>query len=410
MHDLLVGKLEKRLTVIDDINTSVPTQRPRRVFLKSVVAASAVVPLVGTGILAAPAPRKICVGIIGCGSVSGVYLPHLKACPHVELVSTCDIKPERARRRGEEFEIARNYPDIVQMLAGEPFELLVNTTDMQEHEQLNRQAIMAGKHVWSEKPIANSLTAGQEILVLAKRHGVRIWGAPAMVNSPQFAFMARAVKESKIGRPVAAHATYGHLGPTWSSFFYEAGGGSLPDLAVYNLTTLTGILGPAKSVSAMLATVTPTRKIDDKGTIQVVAEDNAAVLLDHGKGCISHVQSGFNYFDPHGHDGSGQQRSTLDIIGNRGSMHLIGYDWQPHGVDMATQENEKIQRFAEDSQGFVWQEGASHIATCLATGKEPLITPEHALHVVEIITAARESQATGRRIDLTSTFRWPVIE
>ncbi len=396
--------------MLNDYNVSDLAPQPRRVFLKSIAAASAVLPLVGTRVCAETVPQKIRVGIIGCGSVSGVYLPHLKACPHVELVSTCDIKPERARQRGEEFGITKNYPEIKAMLAGEPFDLLVNTTDMQEHEQLNRQAIVAGKHVWSEKPIANSLVAGQEILALAKTHGVRIWGAPAMVNSPQFAFMARAVKESKIGRPVAAHAAYGHLGPTWSAFFYEIGGGSLPDLAVYNLTTLTGILGPAKSVMAMLATVTPTRTVDNKGSIQVVAEDNASVLLDHGKGCISHVQSGFNYFDPHGHDGSGQQQATLDIIGNRGSLHLIGYDWEPHGVDMVTVDDEKRQRFATDSKGFVWQEGASHVAICLATGKEPLITPEHALHVVEIITAARESQATGRRIDLTSTFRWPIIE
>jgi predicted dehydrogenase len=282
------------------------SSQPRRVFLKSIAVASSLVPLVGAKALHASSAQKIRVGIIGCGSVSGVYLPHLKECPHVELVSTCDIKPERAKQRAEQFGIKHHYPHIDKMLTGEPFDLLVNTTDMQEHEHLNREAITAGKHVWSEKPIANSLQAGQQILTLAKEKGVRIWGAPAMVNSPQFAFMAKAVKDAKIGRPVAAHASYGHLGPTWSAFFYEEGGGSMPDLAVYNLTTLTGILGPVKSVTAMLSIVTPSRTVDDKGTIKVVVEDNASILLDHGNGCISHIQSGFNYFDPHGHDGSGQ--------------------------------------------------------------------------------------------------------
>jgi predicted dehydrogenase len=66
-------------------------------------------------------------------------------------------------------------------------------------------------------------------------------------------------------------------------------------------------------------------------------------------------------------------------------------------------------RSVTDAEGYVWQQGASKVAECLATGKEPLFTPEHALHVVDIICAARESQATGRRIDLQSTFRWPVI-
>src|SRR5262249_38202006 len=103
-------------------------------------------------------------------------------------------------------------------------------------------------------------------------------GAPAMVVSPQFAFMAKAVAAGKLGKPAAAPAEDGHSGRDWAGFFYERGGGSLPALAVYNLTTLTGVLGPAKAVTAMTSVVTPTRKIRGKGEIKVVAEDNAMVL------------------------------------------------------------------------------------------------------------------------------------
>ncbi|HEV3084342.1 MAG TPA: Gfo/Idh/MocA family oxidoreductase, partial [Gemmataceae bacterium] len=106
--------------------------------------------------------KRTRVGVIGCGSVSNVYLPHLAASPYVALVSACDIKPERAKRQAGRFHIPHHYPHIDDMLAGAAFDLLVNTTDMQEHEHLNRQAIEAGKHIWSEKPIANSLKAGQE--------------------------------------------------------------------------------------------------------------------------------------------------------------------------------------------------------------------------------------------------------
>src|SRR3954470_12162885 len=86
-------------------------------------------------------PKRIRVGIIGCGSVSSVYLPHLTKCPYAKVVSTCDIIPERAERRAKEHNIANHYPHIDQMLAGEDFDLLVNTTNMQEHEHLNREAI-----------------------------------------------------------------------------------------------------------------------------------------------------------------------------------------------------------------------------------------------------------------------------
>jgi predicted dehydrogenase len=295
------------------------------------------------------------------------------------------------------------------MLAGEPFDLLVVLTDMQEHEHLNRKALRAGKHVWSEKPIANSLPAGQELLQLANQKQLRLWGAPITVQSPQFSFMARALAERKLGRVAAAHAHYGHEGPNWSAFFYERGGGSMPDLGVYNLTTLTGLLGPARHVTAMLSVVNPTRTVADKGEITVEAEDNAMLLLDHGNGVISHVQSGFNYFNPHGHDGSKETRYTVTIVGSHGFIGLIGYDWAPLGVDLATKAGPGLTRSLTDPQGYAWQLGAALAAECLVTGRELLATPEHALHVLEIITAARLSQDTGRRVALTSTFKWPVV-
>jgi predicted dehydrogenase len=366
----------------------------RREFTKTTLLAGAAI---SSGVLpiGAAESKRIRTGVIGCGSVSGSYLPVLAKCPFVEVVSLCDIRSERARKRAEEFKIAHYYPDIDKMLAGEPFDFFIDLTDMQEHEHLNRQALEAGKHVWSEKPIANSLAAGQELLRLAKKKNLRLWGAPITVQSPQFAFMARTLAQGRLGRVAAAHADYGHEGPGWSSFFYEKGGGSMPDLMVYNLTSLTGLLGPAKHVTAMLSIVTPERDITDKGKIKVTEEDNAMVLLDHGKGVISHVQSGFNYFNPHGHDGRGEQRHTISIVGSGGFMGLVGYDWAPLGVDLATHKQPKLERSVTDAEGYVWQQGAALAAECLVTRKELLVTPEQALHVLEIMTSARKSQATG---------------
>jgi predicted dehydrogenase len=295
------------------------------------------------------------------------------------------------------------------MLTGATFDLLVNLTDMQEHGRLNKQALQAGKHVWSEKPMANTYHEGRELLDLAGKKGLRIWGAPAVVNSPQFAFMSKSIQEGKLGNISCAHAHYGHLGPTWSAFFYEKGGGSLPDLGVYNLATLTGLLGPARYVTAMTSIITPTRKTENKGEIKVEAEDNAMVLMDHGNGVLSHVQSGFNYFDPYGHSGTGQNQHTIAVWGTKGNMGLVGYDWAPFGVDLATLDHEEPERLVSDAGTYVWQQGASVIAEALVTGKEPLITAEHALHVLEVIEAARKSSAAASRIPLQSTFRWPVV-
>lgn len=91
-------------------------------------------------------------------------------------------------------------------------------------------------------------------------------------------------------------------------------------------------------------------------------------------------------------------------------MHLIGYDWMPFAVEMATIDHEKTQKFAIDPGSYVWQEVASVISESLAEGYEPLINAEHSLHVLEIIEAARRSQKEGIRIQLGSKFPYPVVK
>jgi Oxidoreductase family, NAD-binding Rossmann fold len=114
---------------------SKPKKLSRRQFIEQtaiVGAASVVAP----SLLQASSPlpvKKVRVSVIGCGSVSTQYLPHISKSPHVELVSTCDIIPERAQKAAEQYGIKHWYPHIDQLLAGEPFDLLLNLTDMQEH-------------------------------------------------------------------------------------------------------------------------------------------------------------------------------------------------------------------------------------------------------------------------------------
>jgi predicted dehydrogenase len=286
---------------------------------------------------------------------------------------------------------------------------MVTLTDMQVHEELNRKALLAGKHIWSEKPLANTYAAGKALLDLAKSKNLRIWGAPAVVNSPQFEYMSRVIQDGKLGLISSAHAQYGHTGPGWSAFFYEKGGGSMPDLGVYNMTTLTGLLGPARSVSAMLSIVKPERNVEDKGRIKVEAEDNAHILLEHDNNVISHVMSGFNFFDPHGHTAGSQMLHSIQIFGDKGNMRLLGYDWETNGVILETSETDPPQLVCTDKGGYVWQEGARVVAESLVTCIEPRINVEHALHVLEIIEAARRSQEDGKRIRLTSGFPFPVV-
>src|ERR1700754_4479946 len=116
----------------------------RQEFLqRSTMAAAALLVSSLEGLAKTTQQKKIKVALIGCGSVSGQYLPHLSKSPYVELVSVCDIVFERAQKRAEEFKVPNAYPHIDKQLAGPAFDLLVVTTDMQEHGRLNRQALNA---------------------------------------------------------------------------------------------------------------------------------------------------------------------------------------------------------------------------------------------------------------------------
>jgi predicted dehydrogenase len=390
----------------------------RRHFIRDTAAASA---LAATGLAlnrasAQTVQRKIKVGVIGCGSVSWKYFPELKSRPYIEIVSACDIRMHRAEARAKDYNVPNVYPDIEKMLAGAEFEFLINLTSMPSHYQVNKRALQAGKHVWSEKPLANTVAEGQELIDLARSKKVNLWGAPCTVISPQFRFMAETLAQGKLGKVVAARAIYGHNGSQWlwAPEFFQIGGGCLYDLGVYNIITLTGLFGPAKRVAGFWNIVHPevtvTTHENEKVKVKVETDENAMLMIEHESGVFSHVMTGFSFFDQaKAHDALGDERYTIEILGEAGSMSLAGYDWGPVGVDLATKENPEITRHATDLQGYAWQIGASYVIDCMLTGEKPLVSAEQALHGVEIMCACRESCRSGKYIDIKTRFSWPII-
>lgn len=344
---------------------------------------------------------RIRTAIVGCGSVSGPYLEDLSRCPYVELVSVADIVPERAAARAAEFHIPHHFPNVDSLLAGPEFDFLINLTSMPSHYEVNRKGLQAGKHVLSEKPLAGSRKEGRELLELAQKQGVQFYGAPIVVTSPAFRHMVEVLGSGRIGQVFQVSGRYGHGGPSWGAWFYRKGGGALFDLGVYNITFLTGLLGPVRSVSALMGTAIRERMVEGE-VVEAEADDNTLVLMDHGKTVYSTVATGFVY---------GRQREdrTIEVIGTRGGMNLLGWDWQPEGVEVWSEEASDWVVECRDQQGYDWQRGGSLVAESLATGKSLLMTPEHAYHVLDVMLAAHESAASGQRVAIESRFSWPLI-
>src|ERR1043165_9099001 len=147
----------------------------RKKFLEYMASVGALTMLQSLEGFAAGLPeKKLRVAVIGCGSVSNRYLPQLLSSKSIGVVSLCDIKYDRALGQNKQYNVnAQTYPNIDAMLKGVPFDMMVTLTDMQKHGELNKIAITAGKHVWSEKPMANTYAEGKALLDLARRKKIR---------------------------------------------------------------------------------------------------------------------------------------------------------------------------------------------------------------------------------------------
>ena len=192
------------------------------------------------------------------------------------------------------------------------------------HFEITRAALLAGKHVLSEKPLAMTLAEADELVELAARGPGVFVPAPFTLLSPTYQAIARRIRRGDIGKPCSARGRYGWSGPWWGEWFYRPGGGPLFDLACYNITSLTGWLGPVERVTAMTGTAVPERVVNGK-PVPVEVEDNAQVLLDFGGACFGVVTSGFTMQ---------QYRSpALEVYGTDGTLQMLGDDWDPDGYE-----------------------------------------------------------------------------
>jgi len=236
---------------------------------------------------------------------------------------------------------------------------------------------------------------------LARSSSRLLMCAPFTLLSPTFQTLSRRVRRGDIGKVVSARGRYGWGGPDWTDWFYKTGGGALFDLGVYNLTTLTGLLGPARRVTAMAGVAVPERVVRGK-PVQVEAEDNAHVLLDFGGGCFAAVTTGFSIQQYRG--------PGLELFGTEGTLYMLGDDWDPDGYELWQNSAGCWQLFKETHPEWPWTDGLRHLVECIRSGTQPLVGPEHAYHVLEIMVQAQAAGGDGKARDIESTFTVPLFE
>ncbi len=341
-------------------------------------------------------------GIVGCGNVLSAYralIETLRVRGLAEPVIACGREAQRATACAT-LGLERFTTQAQEVIASPDVDVVLILTSMTAHARLGIAALDAGKHVLMEKPLATTLEDGQALAARAKDSPGHLVCAPFTILSPTFQTLARRIRRGDIGKPCSARVRYGWAGPDWSEWFYKPGGGCLFDLGVYCLTSLTGLLGPAKRVMAMTGVAIPEREINGR-KIQVEAEDNAQVLLDFGDGMLAVVTSGFTmqqYRNP-----------ALEVYGTTGTLQMLGDDWDPEGYELWQNSVGAWQVFKETTPDWPWTDGLNHLVDCVRNGTRPLVTPDHALHVLEIMLKAQQASREGRALPLASTFSPPLF-
>lgn len=364
--------------------------------------------------------EALSLGLVGTGAVAlkGV-IPHLvmdDIQDQVRLTCLCDIAPGRASAAAEKFGVPAAYEDYEQMLDNEKPDLVTIATPIGLHYEQGKLAIQRGIHVHFNKTMTTTVAEADELMDLAAEKGVKLVASPGMMLNPMHRQVRRMVKDGVLGTLTWAVTGSGggvleyhlkepqrggddllsNVDPTW--YLQPGGGGPLYDRVVYEAHMLTGILGPAKRVTALSGIRIPEREYRGK-TIPVKTDDNTLMLLDFGDAFLGFI---------HGTAAGGLPTSVFGTDGSiqyqRGGPTLNGepidYPGRADGVRRLPHVTEPHQGIPE-SHIF---EDIMQLVDWVRQDKPTIVTAEHARHVIDIFESAYRSARTGQTQELRTTF------
>ena len=352
---------------------------------------------------------KVGVGVIGCGVISAAYLKAARHFPVLDLRAVADLNPAAAEARGVEFGIPA--VPIETLLADPAIEIVLNLTIPRAHAAVSLQALAAGKHVHSEKPLALDVAEGRRILDAAEARGLRVGCAPDTFLGGAHQEASRLIDAGAIGTPVGGTAFFlcpGH--ERWHpapAFYYQAGGGPVLDMGPYYITDLVNLLGPVAEVAAMVATPRPTRTITSEPlagtTIPVHVPTHTAATLRFVSGAIVQVSLSFDVW--------AHRHIPLEIYGTTGSLIVPDPNWFGGEVRLFEakgdwQEVEHHRRYADDNYRII---GVADMARAIREDRPHRASGALALHVLEVMEAFAASSDARSVIEITTRPERPAL-
>lgn len=347
-------------------------------------------------------------GIVGIGDISGIYLKNItETFKELQIVAVCDLIKERALKAQEKYGIPKVYDTMQELFADDEIQLVLNITRPAEHFEVSKQALLAGKHVYSEKPLGASLEEGRELVKLAQEKGLMLGGAPDTFMGAGIQTCRRLIDDGVIGDIVGASGAmicHGH--ETWHhdpEFYYKYGGGPMMDMGPYYITALINLIGRVEKVTGVTKISFPQRTITSQplaGTIiDVEAPTYITGVLHFENGAIANLTTTFDVFKSDSHD--------IEIYGTKGTMFVPdpnGFGGNVKVYDGETKETVEYPLefdYAENSRAL----GLADIAKSIETGRAPRTSYKQTFHVLEVMEAFAKSSAEGRTVEIKSGFK-----
>jgi len=349
------------------------------------------------------------VGIIGCGNIFPAYIKGCALFNILQVKACADLVSEASRARAGEFGIASVSVDGI--LADPNIDIIINLTIPSVHAETSMKALKAGKHVYSEKPLAVDLAGGKAVCDMAQKAGLRVGCAPDTFLGAGLQTSRKVIEDGWIGRPVAGTAFMLSGGPeSWHpnpAFFYKRGAGPLFDMGPYYITALVHLLGPVKSVSAMTARARSERLATCKEhfgemlPVEVATHNSGSLLFESGAVISLSVS-----FDVHRH-----KHTPIEIYGTAGSLSVPDPNTFGGPVELIRAGEKEWTKmplafgYHENSRGL----GVADMASGIRSGRPHRCDAALALHVLEVMTAFDKSHASRSWVDIENRCAQPVI-
>lgn len=387
---------------------------------------------------------KVPTVIVGCGNIAAFYCNAIRRHPILDFVGVMDRNPERSALYASYYS-TRKYDTLEDVLNDPRVEMIINLTNPRSHYVVSKAALEAGKHVYSEKPLAMSFPEAQELVRLAEKKGLAIASAPSRILAETAQTMWKALREDVIGKVHAAYAEMdggliyrtgykdwtNQLGIHWP-YQDEFSVGCTIEHAGYAVSWLSAFFGPVDTVTAFA-----TQQVMDPGCdidSEVLPPDITVACLKFKSGIVSRLTSSWVATPDH----------SMRIFGDTGVLSTADL-WAPKCPVCITRS--KSLKIGPKTVTFPWKTkyrlakmpkgslaggsivfsprtimrslgcrlhhlkkrvdfciGPAEVASSIREERPCRLSPEYCLHNTEIVLAIHNSSPSGSNHKVTTTF------